>query len=474
MKIRKERSSVRKLAPYTRRFQSQLPFIDVGTQKAFDRWFESTLKPGKYSTLTELPSSRVPDAMSHIDPNRPQIFAVLDTCSIVSNTIEFIDYVTNLRNTFRNDSPIKFIISLTVLEELDKCNRPNKKRKDNKEQVQQNQQKILDETNSITCKNPNTPVDDLFMRKEPPRAFMKFISDEIRMNQILIPQMDPFKKIQIPSFEIINKDDRILECCLRCTEFIKAQPHHEDTRLILITEDNIFKTKATTYGIASFRWREFSVKYLNFGKRNCVATPVLPPGLSRRQVIPNQQQLLDWQRLSLRSPKKSPVKLSQKKIVNSKPLQESKNPPNTSPRKSPRKITDNSPKKSPKNSPKKNPKNSPKEGQRSSPRKSPLRTNDKIVKTSPRRSPRKSPRKFISPQKLPKLNRALWEDELISRIRERSPNKARLNARSGPTRNWDNKFMETKLTKPMDIGSQQSVGNDDITFLKEVIIVDIE
>jgi len=208
--------------------------------------------------------------MSAINPNQPQLFAVLDTCSIVKNTEELIDFVINIKQSFPDNSPILFIISLTVLEELDKCNRPSRRK------LKNNQEKNEDIKLSQTKDLSEPPIDDILNRKQPPRSFMRFIEEEVRVGHVLMGELDPFKTTKLPPFEIVNKDDRILECCLRSAGYIRSQPHHPDTRLVLITEDNIFKTKATTFGVPSFRWREFMAKYHNFGKRNCVPTPLVP------------------------------------------------------------------------------------------------------------------------------------------------------------------------------------------------------
>lgn len=278
-----------RLAPYTRGLRSQLPTVNVGDQRAFNRWLDANIKDSKHSKQTDLPSSQLPDEMSQIDPSHAQLFAVLDTCSIVRSTIQFMDYVINLKRSFPKNSPIKFIISLTVLEELDKCNRPTRKKPQQQQQLQGHCEEIsLRERDQL-----DPPIGDLLHTREPPRSFMRFIEEEVRAGQILIGQLDPFKTIKIPPFEIINKDDRILECCLRGAGFIKSQPHHPDTRLILITEDNIFKTKATTFGVPSFRWREFEAKYHNFGRNNCVPTPLLPTKTNRVNDNPPIVKIVD-------------------------------------------------------------------------------------------------------------------------------------------------------------------------------------
>ena len=98
---------------------------------------------------------------------------------------------------------------------------------------------------------------------------------------MLIGDLDPCRLLKLPPFEIVNHDDRILESSLRAKEFIDSRPHHTDTRVVLVTEDNIFKAKASTFQVASFRWREFTARYHNFGKKNCVASP----GLQKSCVI---------------------------------------------------------------------------------------------------------------------------------------------------------------------------------------------
>lgn len=269
----------KRYAPYRTIVRNQLSTVDLKDQCAFKRWLD-TVKSTKNSQQTDLPSSQLAPRMSHINPNIQQLFVVIDTCSIVRWTHEFMDFVTNLKNLYkRDDCPIKFIISLTVLEELDKCNRPLKKRGQQQQQLGDQldvKPSFLKERN-----DSEPPVEDLLRNNTPPRLFMRFIEEEMRTGQILIGELDPYKQIKLEAcetiFEIVNKDDRILECCLRSWAFIRSKPLNQKTKLILVSEDNIFKAKASTFGVASFRWREFEAKYRNFGQRNCVPTPIFPP-----------------------------------------------------------------------------------------------------------------------------------------------------------------------------------------------------
>lgn len=240
---------------------------DKEGQIAFENWLAAH-RNSKKSQQSDLPSSQIVSKMQVIDANKPQLFAIVDTCSVVSHRTDFIEYVTHLKDTFPGQTcPIKLIISLPVLEELDKCNRPKKLKKDS------------DSTIPTT-----TLVTNII---DPPRNFMRFLEEEIRVSDIIISELDPFKKIPLNSkqqtFEIINKDDRILECCLRTQAFLNDNKRHADTKVILISEDNVFKAKATTYQVLSFRWLEFKLKYKNFGHKNYAPTPLFPNGIPTRK-----------------------------------------------------------------------------------------------------------------------------------------------------------------------------------------------
>lgn len=285
-----------------RKTKRDLSEVDKRDQDAFDRWLASQ-RTSKSSQQVDLPSSQLLPKMSLVSPSMAQIFAVIDTCSIVTYRSEFIDHVCHLKTLFPRGpvTPIKFIISLVVLEELDKCNRPGKKRM---KMLIKDEQKPKDETNKLegldtqtreflssinillgedqsgqTTKinNESTPK----MIGEPPRLFMRFLEEEMRLSEVLVSELDAFKKTKLDkdeqAFEIINKDDRILECCLRSRAFIRSLPHHPSSSVVLISEDNVFKAKATTFGVTSYRWREFKAKYKNFGLENYVQTPVVPP-----------------------------------------------------------------------------------------------------------------------------------------------------------------------------------------------------
>lgn len=272
-------------------------------RSTFDRWLASH-RAGKQSQQVDLPSSQIPPKMAHVKEKIPQLFVIIDTCSICSYRNQFIDYITRLKHLFSLDTcPIKFIISLVVLEELDKCNRPQKRSKSRQQKPNKDTEKLVGELLQ-SCLKVDSKIDkdlqDLINIgasssasgtasemgtslnnhvPEPPRMFMRFLEEEMRMGEILISELDPFKKTPLStdeqSFEIVNKDDRILECCLRSRAFVMAQPHHSDTNIILVSEDNVFKSKATTYGIASYRWLEFKAKYKNFGLHHYTATPML-------------------------------------------------------------------------------------------------------------------------------------------------------------------------------------------------------
>lgn len=264
-----------------RLFKTALSVVDKEGQKTFRIWLEEH-REAKRSQQFDLPSSQLPNIMNILNPNIPQLFVVIDTCSIVANRNDFIDYVTTLRKMFHhNTCPVKITICLAVLEELDKCNRPRKKRSSELEQQQQEAQRAtatIDERfaaeNGDIVELVNSPA----KFQDPPRYFMRFIEEEIRMSEILISELDPFKRTPYlnkrdESFEIINSDDRILDCCIRTKAYLHHNNVHSGTKVILVTEDNILKTKATTYGVVSYRWKEFKLKYKNFGLKHYTSTP---------------------------------------------------------------------------------------------------------------------------------------------------------------------------------------------------------
>lgn len=274
-----------------------LSSVDQRDQDAFNKWLAQH-KSSKHSQLTDLPSTKIIPKMSLIKANSAQLFVVIDTCSIVQFRSEFIDYVVRLKSLFsRGSCPIKIIISLVVLEELDKCNRPNKKRQPQQqpqvkleEQARANSQqaspgKVLLRNKNDHSNNLDPKLEDLIdaanknaKTSEPPRMFMRFIEEEMRTSEVIISELDPFKQTKLSNkelaFDVVNMDDRILDCCLRSRAFIQAHPHHLDTQVILLTEDNVFKSKATTFEIASYRWREFKAKFKNFGLEHYISTPL--------------------------------------------------------------------------------------------------------------------------------------------------------------------------------------------------------
>lgn len=249
-------------------------------QKAFKRWY-STCRLSKTSQNDDLPSSQIKPRSYLISPTSPQLFAVIDTCSLVRYRSEFMEYVANLKETFvSSECPVKIIICLTVLEELDKCNRSYKK--NNNTNPQQ------DKLANIVCNNANWPTQNsdivrLTKPDQPPRMFMRFVEEEMRTSQVIIGDLDPHRKLELNSedkmFEIVNKDDRILECCMRARAFIASQAHNSQTISVLISEDNVFKSKASTYMVPSYRWLEFCAKFKNFGLNNYAPTPLVPPRL---------------------------------------------------------------------------------------------------------------------------------------------------------------------------------------------------
>lgn len=244
---------------------------------SFNRWL-ATHRPAKNTQQEDLPSSQLPSKMSLVRVDKAQLFVIIDTCSIVKYRPEFIDFVVHLKQLFSNGScPIKFIISLVVLEELDKCNRPQRK------QVRQNDLTKISVPKDENDRNKNeSNVRDVIEMAGgigPPRMFMRFIEEEMRSSEILISDLDPFKKVPIPpgqdDFEIVNNDDRILDCCIRSKRFVDSLAHHPDTRVVLVTEDNVFKSKATTFSIVSYRWFEFKLKFKNFGLDHYTSTPII-------------------------------------------------------------------------------------------------------------------------------------------------------------------------------------------------------
>lgn len=269
--------------------KSRLDEAKTNDQVAFNRW-HAQIKNSKHSQQQDLPSSQLPAKMSLILTNTAQLFVVIDTCTLCTHRIDFMDYVTQLRQIFPfRLCPIRFIISLPVLEELDKCNRRQKK----PQQLPKKQDDHISGTNSTGDGNNNLEdvISAVRITTEPPRSFMRFVEEEMRASEIIISDMDPFKRTKLgeigQNLEIINSDDRILECCLRSQAFVDTQQPHPDTKVILVTEDNVFKSKATTFGIVSYRWTEFKHKFKNFGLKHYVSTPKpdLPKAVRRSLAI---------------------------------------------------------------------------------------------------------------------------------------------------------------------------------------------
>jgi rRNA-processing protein FCF1 len=256
-----------RFAPYSLQVRNQLKSADTHNQAAFCKWQNEYIRDSKHSTQDNLPSSQLPSLESLVLAYQKQLFVMIDTCSLVKHQADFIDYVTNLRKSFRGSQcPIRFIIPLVVVEELDKCNRrPQKKQRHNTPEV-----KVDD--------GRNPPIEDVVNNRDPPRSFMRIIEEELRTFQIIVPDLDPTRRFSLPSDSLCStiNDNRILDSCIRSQRFIQSLPHHDGTKVILVTEDNNFKTKATTFQVPSFRWREFVMKYHNFGRKNCVETPLVP------------------------------------------------------------------------------------------------------------------------------------------------------------------------------------------------------
>lgn len=262
-------------------------------QRAFDEWLAQH-KTSQQSQQQDLPSSQMMKSSDLISSTYEQLFVVIDTCSIVKYRTELMQYVSRLKQVFeRNKSPIRLIICLTVLEELDKCNRKVKNKQAKLEEPMKQPElepemdidRVCDSDNlndlikmARATSNLSTKQLESNTSAQPPRSFMRFIEEEMRTGAIVISELDPFKQLALSAkhraFEIVNKDDRILECCLRSHEYIKSKDAHEETKVILVTEDNVFKSKATTFGVVSYRWLEFYAKYKNFGLSHYVATPI--------------------------------------------------------------------------------------------------------------------------------------------------------------------------------------------------------
>lgn len=304
-----KKTRFRKFNQLRRQTRKNLSKVVESEQKAFQEWLNS-LNQSKRSLQSDLPSSQLPSKMSHINTSIAQVFAIVDTCSIVNFRTEFMSFVTTLRKNFSFVTcPVKFIICLPVLEELDKYNRRSGKGGAHKQAAaaagENNPTNVIlaEQTNHTEAPGMAKESKPFLRRQDedlrdicrlsqaqapfqggaggtsgPPRSFMRFLEEEMRLGQVIVGELDPFKQVQLAAderaFEIVNSDDRILECCLRSRAFVRSQMHHEATKVLLVSEDNIFKSKATTYGIVSYRWTEFANKFKNFGHENYVATPV--------------------------------------------------------------------------------------------------------------------------------------------------------------------------------------------------------
>lgn len=333
MKNTKQKKKFNRLRRLTR---SNLNQIARKEKDAFDLWLASH-RPNQSSQQDDLPSSLLPSKMSQVSANQAQLFAIIDTCSIVKYRSDLMEFVVNLKKLYSSGAcPIKLIISLVVLEELDKCNRPKKRAGTNQpaqripsskqlrsppsnnlgssvKNEMNNDKCINDNNNNNQCNFENEParanLNDIVGRHiEPPRMFMRFVEEELRVGDVLISDLDPFRRhrdaTNDPSFEIVNNDDRILDCCLRSMNFVGSLPHHEKTRVILVTEDNVFKSKATTFGIASFRWHEFKLKFKNFGMDHYASTPISSSLLGPMAAINLEASPEAFRNKPARSPKK--------------------------------------------------------------------------------------------------------------------------------------------------------------------------
>ncbi|KAG9510336.1 Solute carrier family 35 member F4, partial [Fragariocoptes setiger] len=262
--------SGRKANNYRQVNEAALCGLQSGESRAFQEWLQ-TSRLAKSSSQTQLPQSRLPVKHSLISETRAQLFLVIDTCSLCKYRAEFIEFVTETRKRFPVPSqcPLRLIMSLPVIEELDSARKSSQSH----------------------C----------------PSQFVRFLEEEMRTNHVIIGEFDPSKASPIVAKNNNNNhspqsdsdvdtnvtgnnitahsrtssrvahirvnDDRILDCCLRAQRYVKVRPHHRDTKVLLITEDNLFKVKATTYDVVSYRWAEFVAKYKNFGLEHFTATP---------------------------------------------------------------------------------------------------------------------------------------------------------------------------------------------------------
>lgn len=254
----------------------------------YTKWASEHYKYSKYSQMEDLPSSQLVSKASLIKENEAQLFVVIDTCSIIHYRERFLSFLIRQKKLFPNSPPIRFILTVPVLEELDKhSKRPRNKRPD-KGQIKEENKSV------IRTENKSEPSEDLDLVNivkginsdvYTPRYLFRIIEEETRTNGVLISDLDPANKTKLgeadQDFEIVNNDDRILQRCLVFRKFINDLAHHKDTKVVLVAEDNIFKIKATTREIISYRWSEFECKYKNFGLKNCNPTPMVLPMTSR-------------------------------------------------------------------------------------------------------------------------------------------------------------------------------------------------
>lgn len=257
-------------------------------QDTYSRWAAEHYKNSKYSMMEELPSSQLPPKVSIIDKERPQLFVVIDTCSIIKYREKFLAFVTKQKELYRESSPIRFILTIPVLEELDNHGKSSSRARKPRPQKQP-EINLVKSNENITLLDHDTDLVDFVTGSRSlthtPRYLFRIIEEETRTHGVLISDLDPANKTQLSEvdkdFEIVNNDDRILHRCLVSRQFILNVAHHKDTKVILVAEDNILKIKATTRGIVSYRWLEFECKFKNFGLRNCISTPLSQPITSR-------------------------------------------------------------------------------------------------------------------------------------------------------------------------------------------------
>lgn len=256
---------------------------NVRKQNTYQVWAAEHYKHSKYSQMEDLPSSQLPSKASLITNDRAQLFVVIDTCSIIGYREKFLSFVIRQKRLFPVSPPIRFILTVPVLEELDSHSKRNKRKR---AQVKEEGPPATENNNELKI---DADLINIVTRVSPdihtPRYLLRIIEEETRMNGVLVSDLDPGNKTKLvgadQDYEIVNNDDRILHRCLVARKFISDVSHHEDTKVILVAEDNILKIKATTRGIVSYRWAEFECKYKNFGLKNCSPTPLVRPNMRK-------------------------------------------------------------------------------------------------------------------------------------------------------------------------------------------------